>query len=182
MKEFSDTELASIAARYRAGASLRQLSKDTGVLVYRIRALLVAQGVPIRDQKTAAYGRPVPMLDWAAIRRESEEGATLDELAKKYQTSWRTLRKNGIRPAFRRAPISVEKVLKQKYLPSKEAATKLQVDSSTLQQALREGRVPGAFQWHGIWFVPKRGLKEYDERRRQRAPWLFRDREEPADE
>lgn len=131
----------------------------------------MAHSPEIRDQALASY------LAGASFQQVGEAMGispnTVMRWVEKAGLASRPRSRKG-RPNRQRTAVALEQQLSA-YVGFTTALTQLQVDRSTLAEALRDGRIPGAFRWDGNWVIPRVGLAEYDRRRRERFPHLFKE-------
>lgn len=94
--------VAELAARYAAGATLRDLARATGTSLWRVRTALLAADVPLRGKG----GRPRPatqVADWAAARRAGQTyGQIAAQAGVHTSTVHYALQRAGLAPRQRR--------------------------------------------------------------------------------
>ncbi|MGH4012796.1 MAG: helix-turn-helix domain-containing protein [Pseudonocardiaceae bacterium] len=84
---FADSEVAALSARYRAGVSIEELSRQTGRDRRVLRRVLTEAGVRLRTP------RPLPVEQTPLVINQYQRGATLRELAELTGCSYSSIRR-----------------------------------------------------------------------------------------
>lgn len=163
-------------AAYLAGENSVTVGERFGIAPITVISWVRQAGEEVRP----ATHNTIPD-EWREDALDYTEGRmTITDLARKRGLSKQGMSKR-IQKALRRdypdAPVPTPAQAALSTCVSFTSAQKqLGIDRSTLAEALRNSRIPGAFRWEGHWIIPKAGVEEYDRRRRERFPERFEER------